>query len=125
MYQLRRNGFPYKKPDQQGFLPWTIPLQNALVRADAHANFDWDTLKFGEELNLLTRHGIKVIDTDYLVFRNDVSQANKSKIYDDDGYGAWTVVTPKDKFIAEKHILRKCGMLPLQTNPKNKKKELY
>jgi hypothetical protein len=129
MYHLRRKGFPYKKPDQQDFLPWTLSLQNALVRADTHESFDWETIQFGEELNTLMRHGIEVVEHDHRVLRNEVTQANASKItnktdvdIDDDG-GGWTVVVPKNKFLAEKHILRSCGLLPSRVRkPRDKKK---
>jgi hypothetical protein len=110
MYHLRRKSFPYKKSYQQDFLQWTLPLQNALVRADTYASFDWETLQFGEEFNTLMKHGIEFVDSNKVV-RNDI-QSNENN----DG---WTLVAKKDKLLIEKHILRNCGLLH-NPNAKNK-----
>jgi hypothetical protein len=129
MYHLRRKGFPFLKPDQKDFLPWNTPLQNALVRADKHTTFEWDTLQFGNEKSVLTRFGIEIYTQEQNIFRNYVSQKNASKITsisnarfvnvpDDDG---WTLVNTKDKFLTEKRILRSCGFLPSRIRTRKKK----
>jgi hypothetical protein len=115
IYHLRRKGFPYKQADQLDFLQWTLSLQNALVLADTYPSFDWKSLQFGNELKALTLCGIKVVDNDYIVLRNKVTQLNDSKIIcknDINYYDCeWTVVGPKNKFLIEKRILRSCGLL--------------
>jgi hypothetical protein len=130
MYHLRRKGFPYCKPDQKDFLPWSTPLQNALVRADTHETFKWGILQFGDEELALMQVGIDINEQEHVIFRNDVSQENASNVTNvtnvsfndvqDDGDG-WTVVNTKDKLLAEKHILRSCGLLPSRTRKPRKK----
>jgi hypothetical protein len=129
IYHLRRKGSPFKKPDKQDYLNWTIPLQNALVLADTHESFNWNTLQFGDELNALTRHGIDVNDRDQRIFRNDVDQGNAVRIttrtnvnIENDG-GGWTVVGSKYQSITEKYILRNCGLLPIRTRKTRVKKK--
>ena len=128
MYHLRRKGFPYRNPDQQEYLPWTTPLQNALVLADTYESFDWDTLQFGDELNALMRHGIEINDRDHRILRNEINQDNAVKITTKtdvhvDDEGGWTVVASKYQVMAEKHILRNCGLLPTRTRKTRVKKK--
>jgi hypothetical protein len=123
MYHLRRKGFPFRKPDKQDYLNWTIPLQNALVLADTYEHFDWSILQFGDEIDALMRHGIEVNYRDQRIFRNEISQdtAAKTNVNVDDV--GWTVVVFKYNALAEKHIVRNCGLLPIRTRNNRVKKK--
>jgi hypothetical protein len=133
IYHLRRKGYPYRSHDQQDYLPWTMPLQNALVIADTYKSFNWNNLQFGNELNTLMKHGIEVNERELRIHRNVIAQDNALKItsktdvnvdYEDEE-GGWTVVASKYQVIAEKHILRNCGLLPIRTRKTRAKKNTH
>lgn len=51
------------------YLPWTIQLQNALVKADKCLGINWDRVFFGSEEQNLLVHGINIKDMPNNVFR--------------------------------------------------------
>jgi hypothetical protein len=77
-------------------LPYTLQLQNALVKADKCLGINWECVFFGqEEVNLMT-HGIKIHDQDNkIVFRwVEDSHIESLKVEQEPG---WTVVGKKKK----------------------------
>ena len=124
MYHRRRRGYPYKKDTDLAFLKWTTKLQNAFIKADQIATFDWDNLKFDEDLKMLYMNGIDVETQANKVQVNKISQTvqpttrqsnvDEKSVYDesDDDGGGWTVVTTNKGQLVKRHMLRKMGFLP-------------
>jgi hypothetical protein len=86
------------KRHDETYLPWSIKLQNALVKADKCLGVEWDKIMFGNEEIMLKNYGIIIDEMDEQVFRwtpkedePDV-KATKSDVADVD---PWQVVTKK------------------------------
>ena len=123
MYHRRRRGYPYKKETDPAFLKWTTKLQNAFIKADQIATFDWDNLKFDEDIKMLFMNGIDVEKQANKVQVNKISQTvqpttrqlnfdEKSVNDESDDGGGWTVVTTNKGQLVKRHMLRKMGFLP-------------
>lgn len=123
MYHRRRRGYPYKKDTDLAFLKWTTKLQNAFIKADQIATFDWDNLKFDEDLKMLCMNGIDVETQSNKVQVNKISQTvqpttrqsnvdEKSVNDESDDGGGWTVVTTNKGQHVKRYMLRKMGFLP-------------
>jgi hypothetical protein len=122
VYHRRRRGYPYKKDTDVSFLKWSTKLLNALIKADRLALFDWDTLEFTNDINLMLARGIDVDKqsnrfcvnkakhtTNHRQFNIDTTNVST---YDGDGDGGgWSVVTTSRKQMFNKHILRKMGFI--------------
>jgi hypothetical protein len=135
MYHRRRRGYPYKKDTDLAFLKWTTKLQNAFIKADQIATFDWNNLKFDEDLTMLC---IDVETQANKVQVNKISQTvqpttrqsnvdEKSVNDESDDGGGWTVVTTNKGQLVKRHMLRKMGFLP-HPNPvytRDDKKKYY
>ena len=120
MYHRRRRGFPWKNENDGNFLKWNIQLQNALIKADNLAVFDWTSLKFNNDVNTLKENGIIVDEQPKTIYRNksnDNQESNKDIDEEEDDGGGWTVVTKKENNSIQKQILRNLGFL---TKKKNK-----
>ena len=123
MYHRRRRGYPYKKETESEFLKWTTKLQNAFIKADQIATFDWGNLKFDEDIKMLFMNGIDVETQSNKVQVNKISQTvqpttrqlnvdEKSVNDESDDGGGWTVVTTNKGQLVKRHMLRKMGFLP-------------
>jgi len=123
MYHRRRRGYPYKKETDPAFLKWTTKLQNAFIKADQIATFDWDNLKFDEDIKMLFMNGIDVEKQANKVQVNKISQTvqpttrqlnfdEKSVNDESDDGGGWTLVTTNKGQLVKRHMLRKMGFLP-------------
>ena len=113
MYHRRRRGYPWKKDNTPGYIPWNIQIQNAIIKADNLTLFDWELLKFDNDIQILSEHGINVDDQLKTVQIGTLTINNDIKEEDDDG---WTVVTTKKSHSIKKHLLRSMGFLPQTKN---------
>jgi hypothetical protein len=105
MLSRRRNGFPWKKFNDEKYVKWDIQIQNAFVEADTIKNFNWNNMRFDNDIQILLDNGIKIENQSKTVNKNHKPAIKK---VDDD----WTVVTTDKKKINEKHILKFIGLLP-------------
>lgn len=121
MYHRRRRGHPYKNITDDYFLEWNMKLQNAFIKADQIATFDWDALRFGDDVKALIVNGIDIDDQPHRSQVNKINQGTRSstkqtnvdgKSVTDESDNDWTVVTTNKGQLAKKHILRKMGFLP-------------
>lgn len=107
MYHRRRKGLPYKKNDDFNFLPWTIQLQNALVKADTVPEWDWENLTFYSDCETLKYHCIDIDSQPITLYKNKPNTFNKPQLDADD----WTLVSSSKKKISHKFLLRQMGFL--------------
>ena len=114
MFHRRRRGYPWKKDNDVGYFMWSIQLQNALVKADTIALFNWEILKFDNDVHTLSEHGI-VLDEQPNTIQVNVNAIN-TDIKEDDDEG-WTVVTTKKSHVIKKQLLRNMGFLPQIKKP--------
>lgn len=79
-------------------MPWHIRLQNALVKADKCSDIDWGGISFGQEISVLSIHGIHLEEMDNVVFRWVDQLANE-----------WTTVdyTKKDNL----SLIKRTGLI--------------
>jgi len=75
------------------YLPWTVNLQNALIKADYAYGFNWSKLQFGLEEEVLSKFGID-IDTQFC--------ASEQKNVDE-----WKTVSNRDL----RNLLKRCGLI--------------
>lgn len=96
-----------RKTDEK-HMPYTLQLQNALVKADKCLGINWERVFFGQEDDNLMTHGIKIQDQDdKLVFRwVEVNQESHQEV-DDPG---WTVVGKKKKKKEKTLLAAKIGI---------------
>jgi len=101
-------------------------LQNAFIKADQIATFDWGNLKFDKDIKMLCMNGIDVETQANKVQVNKISQTvqpttRQSNVDeksvndesdDESDAGGWTVVTTNRGQLAKRHMLRKMGFLP-------------
>jgi hypothetical protein len=130
MYHRRRRGFPYKNVTDNSFLEWTIKLQNAFIKADQIAAFDWSILKFDKDIKILSVNGVDVNDQSNKVQVNKISQmghlsakqvTNDAKnVKEDPGCDGWTLVTTNRGQLVKRNTLRKMGFLPRHPLSKEK-----
>lgn len=73
------------------YLPWTLSLQNALVRADKCLGLVWEKVEFGKEAEELSSYGINFTD-DAEVFTWVVAEPEDPE---------WSTVTYKKKKITK------------------------
>lgn len=84
-----------KRTDEK-HMPYTLQLQNALVKADKCLGINWERVFFGQEEDNLMSHGIKIQDQDgQVVFRWGWVEVNQESQQEDDP--EWTVVGKKKK----------------------------
>lgn len=84
-----------KRTDEK-HMPYTLQLQNALVKADKCLGINWERVFFGQEEDNLMSHGIKIQDQDdQVVFRWGWVEVNQESQQEDDP--EWTVVRKKKK----------------------------
>ena len=134
IFHRRRRGFPYKKEGSSNYLEWSMQLQNALIKADQIAVFDWNALKFDDELKTLMQNGIYVDSQPKTAQVNKIKQTqnlrllqkcnNGREIQEDDNTDGWTVVTSNKTQLVKRHVLRKLGLLP-HTKPVYKYNKNY
>jgi hypothetical protein len=110
MYHRRRQGFPYKKNNDFNFLPWTMKLQNALVKADTIPTWNWVKLSFHNLYETLQSFNIYVELQPTTFYKNKFKNLseisnNKSEL----NLLKWTIVSSK---ISDKFLLKKIGFLP-------------
>jgi hypothetical protein len=106
IFSRRRHGFPWKKINDEKYLKWDIQIQNAFVEADTIKNFNWDIMRFDNDIQILLDNGIKIENQSKTVTKNHKPVIKK---VDDD----WTIVTTDKKKLNEKHILKFMGLLPI------------
>jgi hypothetical protein len=106
MYHRRRKGFPYKKNDNLNFLPWTMQLQNALVKADTVTKWDWSNLSFHSDCETLKDHCIDINLQPITLYKNKFNPFINQSHTDE-----WTLVTSSKKKISHKLLLRQMGFL--------------
>jgi hypothetical protein len=114
MYHRRRHGYPWKNNNDPGYIVWTMQIQNALIKADNLTLFEWDTLKFDNDIQTLSEHGIIVGDQLKTVQVGKQPLINDTK---EDNYDGWTVVTRTKSHVIKKKLLRFMGFLPQTKKP--------
>jgi hypothetical protein len=134
IFHRRRRGIPYKKEGSSNYLEWSMQLQNALINADQLASFDWNVLKFDDDLKTLMQNGIDVNSQPKTVQVNKIKQTQNLRlslkcndgrdIEEDDDTEGWTVVTSSKTQLVKKQVLRKMGLLP-HTKPVYKYNKNY
>lgn len=77
------------------YLPWDTLLQNAIVRADRHPNFDWNAMQFGEERDYLIGEGFSFGDVPSKTFRWDDEPRRTT-------HAGWSLVIDKRKIKAHR-----------------------
>jgi hypothetical protein len=117
MYHRRRRDIPWKKDCDVGYLKWTVQLQNAFIKADNLAVFEWANLKFNTDVHVLMENGIIVNEQPHTIQVNSVQELDKDISEEDekDG-GGWTVVTKNKTYVIQKQLLKNMGFLP-KKNP--------
>lgn len=115
LYHRRRRGYPWKKASEVGYIAWNIQLQNALVKADTIALFNWENLKFDNDVQILSEHGIIIEEQPKNIQVND--KTNATDIKEEDSDEGWTVVTTKKSHVIKKHLLKNMGFLPQTKTP--------
>ena len=133
IYHRRRKGYPYKKKEDDGYLEWSIQVQNGFVLGDVK-NIDYKNIHFNSDIDeLKDKYSIDISKmSSEKVLQNKIKQkdANKIKIRttdisddsvnldknvdnentNDDG-GEWCVVTAKKTLHDKKSILKKMGFI--------------
>lgn len=109
IFHRRRRGFPWKNDGDVNYLKWTIQLQNALIKADELAIFDWGNLKFNQESKILMENGINIEDQPKTIQVNLNSDKLQDIKEDDEG---WALVTNKKAQLVQNHLLKTMGLLP-------------
>jgi hypothetical protein len=115
MYHRRRHGYPWKNNNDPGYIVWTMQIQNALIKADNIALFEWDSLKFDNDIQTLSEHGI-IID-DQLKTVQVGKQPLNADIKEEDNDEGWTVVTSTRSHAIKKQLIRSMGFLPQTKKP--------
>jgi hypothetical protein len=114
MYHRRHHGYPWKNNNDPGYIVWTMQIQNALIKADNLALFEWETLKFDNDIQTLSEHGI-IVD-DQLKTTQVGKQPLNNGIKEDNDEG-WTVVTTPKSHAIKKKLIRSMGFLPYIKKP--------
>ena len=104
----RKRSFPWKKKQDNGYLFWNAKFQNALIAADSIIGFDWKSLEYGKEEEVLKKYGIYVCIQSNNLFRE--RKNDEIIIYDDN---EWTFISKRKKSLSSNKIaLQKMGLLP-------------
>lgn len=107
IFHRRRRGHPWKKENDSKYLEWSIPIQNAFIKADNLGSINWDSVSFECDIKLLQDNGINIDNNLQSIYRNENYCKNIKEEEDkDDG---WTVVTAKKSNLMQKQILKKMG----------------
>jgi len=131
MYHRRRKGYPYKKPEDDGYLKWDVQIQNGLVSGDLF-NIEYKNLHFDNDINELHKeYGVDInLLPNEKIQKNKILQTDnkKSKIsngeiseHADDTDGEWNVITTKKTLHDKKKILRQMGFYISSYNLRNSK----
>jgi hypothetical protein len=115
MYHRRHRGYPWKNNNDPGYIVWTMQIQNALIKADNLVLFEWDTLKFDNDIQTLYEHGI-IVD-DQLKTVQVGKQSLNADIKEEDNDEGWTVVTATKSRAIKKQLIRFMGFLPQTKKP--------
>ncbi len=107
IYFRRKRSFPWKKKSDPKYLYWNAKLQNALIYADSIFGFDWESLEFGNEEELLKNYGIIISEQSTDLFR----KPRDDNIYEDKEGNEWRVIT-KNKKKTDEQVLKSIGLLP-------------
>lgn len=119
MFHRRRRGYPWKKEGDSNYLKWSIPIQNAFVKADNLGLLNWGYLKFSDDLNVLLENGIDIEEQSNTIYINkNTNETDNKYIKEEDKDGGWTVVTNKKSEFIKKHLLRSMGFLPQNKIPR-------
>jgi len=113
MYHRRRRGFPYKKKDDPKYLEWSIPLQNAFVKADRIETFNWNKISFDSDISVLEENKLFVANQPKDIYVNDICEKNiKDEEIKNPADEGWTLVTKKKAYQHQRQLLKILGLLP-------------
>lgn len=111
IYYRRKRSFPWKKKYDPKYLFWNAKLQNALIYMDSIIDFEWNSLEFGKESEIMAKYGVELDSQSQDLFRN--FEKNKKQKYKDDQGDEWNIVPKKSN---HEKILQTLKLLPERKN---------
>lgn len=109
IYFRRKRSYPWKKKSDPKYLFWNAKLQNALILADTIFGFDWESLEYGKEEEMLKNYGIDINTQPNDLFRKKEEPNNT--FIDEEG-NEWQYVSKKKNVNPDELILQMIGLLP-------------